>query len=114
MKTEKKNLRRISIVVTAQTKGNLERLAAVCGYSEIGRVVDKLTREKMISLHDFERKDNMNVTDVARAIFTHRNTVLYHLNKVKQQTGLDPRRFYDLVELVQIAQEVLESETEGV
>ena len=56
MKTEKKNLRRISIVVTAQTKGNLERLAAVCGYSEIGRVVDKLTREKMISFHDFERK----------------------------------------------------------
>lgn len=47
----------ISIVVTAQTKGNLERLAAVCGYSEIGRVVDKLTREKMISLHAFERKE---------------------------------------------------------
>lgn len=46
MKTEKKNLRRISIVVTAQTKGNLERLAAVCGYSEIGRVVDKLTRRR--------------------------------------------------------------------
>ena len=57
VKTEKKNLRRISIVVTAQTKGNLERLAAVCGYSEIGRVVDKLTREKMISLHDCERKE---------------------------------------------------------
>lgn len=46
------------VEVTAQTKGNLERLAAVCGYSEIGRVVDKLTREKMISLHDFERKEN--------------------------------------------------------
>lgn len=57
MKTEKKNLRRISIVVMAQTKGNLEQLAAVCGYSEIGRVVDKLTREKMISLHNFERKE---------------------------------------------------------
>ena len=52
----------------------------------------------------------MNVTDVAHAIFAHRNTVLYHLNKVKQQTGLDPRRFYDLVELVKMAQEVLESE----
>lgn len=52
---------------------------------------------------------NMNATDVARAIFAHRNTVLYHLNKVKQQTGLDPRRFYDLVELVKIAQEVLEN-----
>lgn len=52
---------------------------------------------------------NMNVTDVARAIFAHRNTVLYHLDKVKRQTGLDPRRFYDLVELVRMAQEVLES-----
>jgi hypothetical protein len=55
MKTEKKNLSRISIVVTAQTKGNLERLAAVCGYSEIGRVVDKFVREKMISLHDYRK-----------------------------------------------------------
>ena len=51
MRTDKKNLRRISIVVTAQTKGNLERLAEVSGYKELGRVVDKLTREKMISLH---------------------------------------------------------------
>lgn len=53
---------------------------------------------------------NMNATDVARAIFVHRNTVLYHLDKVKRQTGLDPRRFYDLVELVKIAQDVLENE----
>lgn len=53
VKTDKKNLRRISIVVTAQTKGNLERPAAVCGYSEVGRVVDKLVREKMISHHDY-------------------------------------------------------------
>lgn len=52
---------------------------------------------------------NMNVTNVARAIFVHRNTVLYHLNKVKQQTGLDAQRFYDLVELVKMAQEVLEN-----
>ena len=47
----KKNMRRISILVTAQTAKNLERLASMCGYQEIGMVVDKLTREKMISLH---------------------------------------------------------------
>lgn len=52
---------------------------------------------------------NMNVTNVARAIFVHRNTVLYHLDKVKRKTGLDPRRFYDLVELVKMAQKVLEN-----
>lgn len=47
----KKNMRRISILVTAQTAKNLERLASMCGYREIGMVVDKLIREKMISLH---------------------------------------------------------------
>lgn len=42
----KRNMRRISILVTAQTAKNLERLAFMCGYREIGMVVDKLTREK--------------------------------------------------------------------
>lgn len=41
MRTDKKNLRRISIVVTAQTEGNLERLAAMSGYKELGRVAIK-------------------------------------------------------------------------
>ena len=35
----KKNMRRISILVTAQTAKNLERLASMCGYREIGMVV---------------------------------------------------------------------------
>ena len=43
---EKKNLRRISIVVTAQTEWHLKHLAAISGYSEknLGKVVDKLVR----------------------------------------------------------------------
>ena len=49
---EKRNLRRISILVTAQTKGNLEKLAAMAGYGcQLGRVVDKLTRDRMVELH---------------------------------------------------------------
>ena len=47
-KSRKKNLRRVSVVITAQTLYNLEKLAAACGYKDIGRVIDKLTREKMI------------------------------------------------------------------
>lgn len=46
----KKNMRSIRLLVTAQTAWNLEHLAKLCGYREIGRVVDKLTREKMLSL----------------------------------------------------------------
>lgn len=43
-----KNLRRISVVVTARTAYNLEKMAAIHGYKNVGRVIDKLTREKMI------------------------------------------------------------------
>lgn len=53
----KKNLRRISLRVTAQTLYNLERLRQMGELRDIGRVVDKLVREKMISLH----KDHVNV-----------------------------------------------------
>ena len=46
MMKNKKNLRRISIVVTAQTLYHLRWLAAVNGWGEkdLGRVIDKLVR----------------------------------------------------------------------
>ncbi len=46
----KKNLRRISVLVTAQTAKNLERLAQMDGQPTIGRLMDKMVREKMLSL----------------------------------------------------------------
>ena len=44
-----KNLRRLSILVTSQTAYNLERLARMENTS-LGRVVDKLTRDRMMYL----------------------------------------------------------------
>lgn len=58
---EKKNLRRVTLLVTAQTAYNLDRLAAMCGYREPGHVVDKLVREKMLELNGgkhHERNEN--------------------------------------------------------
>ena len=55
MKTDKKNLRRISVVVTAQTLYHLRWLAAMNGWGEkdIGRVIDKLIRSYRESVaHD--------------------------------------------------------------
>ena len=52
----KKNMRRVSLRVTAQTLYNLERLRKMGDLKSLGRVVDKLVREKMISLH----KDHVN------------------------------------------------------
>lgn len=51
-----KNMRRLSVLVTAQTAKNLERLAAMCGYREIGRVIDKMVREKMIMLREEDHR----------------------------------------------------------
>lgn len=52
----KKNMRRVSMLITSQTLKNLDRLAVMAGYHETGRVVDKLVREKMISLREQERE----------------------------------------------------------
>ena len=52
-----KNLRRLSLLVTPQTAYNLQRLAQMAGYREIGRVVDKLVREKMIDLKGSDSVD---------------------------------------------------------
>ena len=47
----RKNLRRLSIHVSAQTAWNLEKLARMSGYGDnVGKVVDKLVRQKMIEL----------------------------------------------------------------
>lgn len=32
----------------------------------------------------------------------HRNTVIYHLGRIKKETGLDPQKFCDLAELVNV------------
>ena len=48
--SRKKNMRRLNTLVTAQTMYNLQRLADMTGSRNVGRVVDKLTREKMLVL----------------------------------------------------------------
>jgi hypothetical protein len=56
---DKKNLRRINIVVTAQTLGHLESMAAANGWGEkdLGRVVDKLVRTAVVEhRHSADKK----------------------------------------------------------
>ena len=48
-------------------------------------------------------KNNMNGTKKADTFFLHRNTVEYRLKRIKAETKLDPKNFFDLVKLVQMA-----------
>ena len=54
MTNDKKNLRRVSVVVTTQTLYHLNHMAAMNGWGEkdIGRVIDKLVRSAKIDQKD--------------------------------------------------------------
>lgn len=45
---------------------------------------------------------NCNVSETAKRLYIHRNTLIYRLDKFKQETGLDVRSFHDAV-LVKVA-----------
>ena len=46
---------------------------------------------------------NMDTSKTARALYMHRNTVVYHLDKIQKQTHVDPRSFYGLSYLLRRA-----------
>ena len=48
-------------------------------------------------------ENHMRTKTAARQLNLHYNTVAYRLEKIHQQTGLNPENFYDLHKLVEIA-----------
>lgn len=55
---------------------------------------------------------NMNVQQTAKSINYHRNTIIYHLQKIKNETGLNPMNFYDLVKLINLEKQEMTKQTE--
>lgn len=68
--------------------------------------MDERDVEIILALAD----NNMNKLKTARALYMHRNNILYHIHKVKRITGLDPTNFHDLCKLVQMVGERREGE----
>lgn len=65
------------------------------------RVDHMLDAETLSTLEQFFALD-CNVSETAKKLYIHRNTLLYRLDKFKQETGLDVRSFNDAA-LVKIA-----------
>lgn len=55
-------------------------------------------------LHRWAR-GNMRVGRTAKALHLHPNTVRYHLDKIRRETGKDPRSFQGLTELLKELEE---------
>lgn len=83
---------------------HLERLLIGIPESARSRFVEEMVGrpdlfgdpETLSTLDAFFSMD-CNVSETAKRLFIHRNTLLYRLDKIKQETGLDVRSFNDAV-----------------
>jgi sugar diacid utilization regulator len=90
-------------------KLHLESLLFSVPESERGEFLERLLQrtdafadaEMQLTLEQFFQLD-CNVSETAKKLYIHRNTLLYRLDKFKQETGFDVRHFNDAV-LVKIA-----------
>lgn len=51
---------------------------------------------------------DMRPAKAAVVLHHHKNSVEYHIEKIRKSTGLDPKSFYDLCKLVKMARKVTE------
>ena len=61
------------------------------------RKTQRLFNEEMLYTIEMFFKKDLNLSDTARQLYIHRNTLVYRLDKVQRQTGLDLRKFEDAV-----------------
>lgn len=58
--------------------------------------IDALDQETLFTINKFF-ENNLNVSETARKLFVHRNTLVYRLEKIKKLAGLDLREFDDAI-----------------
>lgn len=61
------------------------------------RSTSRLFSEEMLYTIEMFFKKDLNLSDTARQLYIHRNTLVYRLDKVQRQIGLDLRKFEDAV-----------------
>lgn len=54
--------------------------------------------------------NNMNVSETARQLHFHRNTLVYNIERIHKLTGYNPLKFWDLHELAMLIIDKEESE----
>lgn len=60
-----------------------------------GKKINETLLETLKAFFD----NNLSILKTAKVIYVHRNTLLYRLRRVKEITGLDPKKFDDAVQL---------------
>ncbi len=63
----------------------------------------KLTQTDVEILKGYAECD-MNIQSTGKRLHYGHGTVSYHLKRIEQKTGLNPRRFFDLVKLLEMVE----------
>lgn len=61
------------------------------------RKTQRLFNEEMLHTIEMFFEKDLNLSDTARQLYIHRNTLVYRLDKIQRQTGLDLRKFEDAI-----------------
>lgn len=59
-----------------------------------GRELEQFEEETLAAVNKFF-ENNLNISETARQLYLHRNTLVYRLEKIQKMTGLDVRTFDD-------------------
>ena len=77
-------------IVACLTKSQRERLISGYDIKNFARIFEH--GDLMLTVDSFF-KNGMNVSETARKLYMHRNTLIYRLNKIQKATGIDLRNF---------------------
>lgn len=81
-----------------------------CGYKfeyarqEIPTELIKCEAELIVTMADCD----LSITKTANRMYVANGTVIYSIKSIKAKTGKDPRKFYDMCELLPMAKAILE------
>ncbi|MFC2949403.1 CdaR family transcriptional regulator [Virgibacillus sediminis] len=91
-----------------EVKALIHQLEPVMADRFSSRVLQNLDQTKRSTLKSFFEQ-NLNIQKTAESLYVHRNTLIYRINKIMEETGYDPRCFEDAL-ILQVALWVEERE----
>ena len=77
-------------IVSTLSKSQRERLTSGYDMKNFARIFE---HGDLMTAVDCFFENGMNISETARKLYMHRNTLIYRLNKIQKTTGIDLRNF---------------------
>ena len=77
-------------ITSLLTKSQKEKIFSGCNVKNLAKIFED---SSMMATVKAFFANGMNMAKTARSLYMHRNTLLYRLNTIRRQTGLDLRDF---------------------